>query len=167
MDGNNLNQGGFEQPVYEQQPVYNQGFTQAGYDPNQGAYQQPADLQGFNRVPTKCPGKEIAGLVLGINSLVWGILGLLFSWIPIYGMIFSFIWGGLMGVGCGIATNILHKKVHEEAEEITGKIETAKKLAVPGIILGIVGCVISIIVLIVFVIILGAGAVGALSNYRP
>lgn len=161
MDGN-MNQGGFEQ-----QPVYNQGFTQPGYDPNQAAYQQPADLQGFNRVPTKCPGKEIAGLVLGINSLVWGVLGLLFCWIPFYGMLFSFIWGGIFGIGCGVAANILHKKVHEEAEVITSKIETAKKLALPGIITGIAGMVISVVVLIGFIVLVGASAIGTMMNYRP
>ena len=168
MDGNNnvINQ----EPVVEpapafEQPVYDQGFANGGYAPQADAFAQAGpDLQGFNRVPKKCPGKEIVGFVFGINSLAWGILGLLFSWIPIYGMIFSFIWGGLFGVGCGIVALVMNKKVHEEAEEFTGKAETGKKLAVPGIIVGILGCVVSIVVLIVFVLILGIGAVGSISS---
>ena len=162
-------------PVYEQ-PVYNQGGFDQGYA--QGGYQEPApfaqagpDLQGFNRVPKKCPGKEIVGFVFGINSIAWGALGLLFSWIPFYGMIFSFIWGGLFGVGCGIVALVMHKKVHEEAEEIGGKIETGKKLAIPGIIIGAVGCVVSVVVLIFVIAIVGIGAIGSISSmsnsYHP
>ena len=176
MDGNNNNvmnqepvinpepafeQPAFEQPVYNQ-PAFDQGFAQGGFDPN---YAQPSDLQGFNREKVKCPGKEIISFVFGINSLAWGALGLLFSWIPIYGIIFSFIWGVIFGVGCGIVAIVMHKKVHEEAEEFTGKAETGKKLAIPGIILGIVGFVVSILVIIVFVAIVGVGAVSSLSSY--
>ena len=58
---------------------YNTGYTQTNQTP---------DLQGYQHQPVRCPGKEIIGMVFGINSIAWGGLGLLFSWIPFYGMIF-------------------------------------------------------------------------------
>ena len=58
-----------------------------------------------------------------------------------------------------------HKKVHEEATEITNKIETGKKLATPGIILSIVAMVLSTIVTIVlFAIGVGAAVIGSSSQ---
>ncbi len=138
---------------------YNTGYTQTNSTP---------DLQGYQHQPVRCPGKEIIGMVFGINSIAWGGLGLLFSWIPFYGMIFSFIWGGLFGIGCGIVALIMHKQVHEVAEEISGKVDTGKKLAVPGIILGGVGMVVSILVIIFMIAIVGIGAfASATSSYRP
>ena len=36
--------------------------------------------QQISRTPeVKCPGKEISGLVFGINALVWGILALMLA----------------------------------------------------------------------------------------
>ena len=70
-----------------------------GYNYNNNGYVNQAapaqDLQGYQHQPVRCPGKEIVGFVFGINALVWGILGALFSWIPFYGLIFSGIWGGV------------------------------------------------------------------------
>ena len=141
-----------------------------GYNYNNNGYVNQAgpaqDLQGYQHQPVRCPGKEITGLVFGINALVWGILGTLFSWIPFYGMIFSVIWGG-MGIGCGIVAIIMHKQVHEVAEEITNKVETGKKLAIPGIVIDAIGIVISVIVIIFMVAILGVSAFAAASQYRP
>ena len=156
MDGfNDQNNTGYSDPAYAQ-PQYAQ-------TPDMGAYGQVNN--GYQTTgATKCPGKEITGFILGINSIVWGGLGLLCSFIPFYGMIFAFIWGGF-GIGFGIATNILHKKVHEEATEITNKIETGKKLATPGIILSIVAMVLSTIVTIVlFAIGVGAAVIGSSSQ---
>ena len=139
------------------------------YDNNNNYMNQagPApDLQGYQHQPVRCPGKEITGLVFGINALVWGILGTMFSWIPFYGMIFSVIWGG-MGIGCGIVAIMMHKQVHEIAEEITNKVETGKKLAVPGIIIGAIGIAISVIVIICMIIFVGVAGFAAFTQNRP
>ena len=169
MDGfNDQNNTGYTDPGYAQDG-YTQQYTQPQY--TQPQYTQTPDMGAYNQVnteyqsgATKCPGKEITGFILGINSIVWGGLSLLCGFIPFYGMIFAFIWGGF-GIGFGIATNILHKKVHEEATEITNKIETGKKLATPGIILSIVAMVLSTIVTIVlFAIGVGAAVIGSSSQ---
>ncbi len=139
-----------------------------GYNYNDNGYtNQPAqDLQGYKHEPVRCPGKEIVGFVFGINALVWSILGTMFCWIPMYGIIFSVIWGG-MGIICGIVTLVMHKQVHEVAEEISNKIENGKKMAIPGIIVGAVGIVISIVVMIVMVAVVGVAAFSSFSQSRP
>ena len=164
MDGfNDQNNTGYTNPGYAQEGYAQPQYTQPEYTqtPDMGAFSQTNT--GYQTGATKCPGKEITGFILGINSIVWGGLSLLCGFIPFYGMIFAFIWGAF-GIGFGIATNILHKKVHEEATEITNKIETGKKLALPGIILSIVAMVISVVVFIVVVLILGVAAVGSASQ---
>lgn len=95
---------------------------------------------------TRCPGKEIVGMVLGINSLVWGVLGIFFCW----HIGLAIAYGGI-GIGTGIAARILHNKVHEQATLITNKIEIGNKLGLAGIICGAVSIVLSIIVLIVLI----------------
>lgn len=141
-----------------------------GYNYNSNGYVNPAgpaqDLQGYQHQPVRCPGKEIVGFVFGINALVWGILGTMFSWIPFYGMIFSVIWGG-MGIVCGIVALTMHKQVHEVAEEISNKIENGKKMAIPGIIVGAVGIVISILVFVLMIVVVGASAFASFSQYKP
>lgn len=161
-DSMNNGQAGYSQDPY-QQPAYGQDmYQQADY--SQPVYSQP-DLQGFKREPVKCPGKEITGLILGINSLVWSVLGTSMGCLPVYGLMFSIIWG-LFGIGFGIAAIILNKKVHEQAEEYTNKIEIAKKLSVAGIIVAAVGIVISIIVNVVLVAIYGVSLATMMSTYN-
>ena len=158
MDGFNSNQNneysdqnsgyanpGYTNPEYST-PTYSQDvYTQT---PNANVYgTQPTYQAG----PTRCPGKEIAGLALGINSLVWGVLGAAFSFMPIYGIIFGIIWGGF-GIGFGVAANILHKKVHEQATEITNKIEIGKKLATAGMIVSAIAIALGIVVSILFTV---------------
>ncbi len=140
-----------QQDAYQQQNYYE--------TPQNTTYQSQPNLQGFQREVAKCPGKEIAGLVCGINAIVWSALGTVCGCIPVYGIIFAVIWG-LFGIGFGIAAIVLHKKVHEQAEEITSKIETGKKLGTAGIIVGAAGIVISIIALILMVSIWGV-AIGS------
>ncbi|MCR4814734.1 MAG: hypothetical protein K5879_07900 [Lachnospiraceae bacterium] len=159
MDGfNGQNNTGYSDPGYSQDP-YTQPYTQM---PGQGMYGQ-GNVQGYQTGEIKCPGKEIAGLVLGINAIVWGGLGAVFGLMPFYGLIFGFIWGGF-GIGFGIATNILHKKVHEQANVITSKIETGKKLATIGIVLSIVGMVISVIAAIIIGLLFGISVFSAASQ---
>ena len=66
----------------------------------------------------KCPGKEIYGLVFGINALVWGILALMLAWIPFYGLFFGGIYG-TFGIVFAIVTFVLSNKVFEQATVIT------------------------------------------------
>lgn len=152
-----------QQQVYQQQ-VYQQPVYQQPVQPAQAYSYNPASVQPAG---TKCPGKEITGLVLGISSLVQGIATITCGWIPIYGIIYAIIFG-LFGIGTGVAVNILHKKVHEEATIITKKIETGKKLSVPGIILSAVGIGLSITIGIIVCAAIGTaaglGSLGASSD---
>ena len=147
------------EPVYtEPNYGYNATYQQDYSYQEQPAYQQPQpNLQGFQQQVAKCPAKEIACLVCGISSLVWSVLGTLLGCFPVYGIIFAVIWGGF-GIGFGIAANILNKKVHEQADEFTNKIEIGKKLATAGIIVGAIGMVLSIIATIVIIAVWGAAA---------
>ena len=148
-----------------------QAYT-AAPEPSTQSYTDPS-MQTFTNAsePIKCPGKEIAGLILGINAIFWSGLGTLLGCIPVYGLIFACIWNAF-GIGTGIAAMVLHKKVHEQATEISNKIETGKKLGLIGIIVGIAGIVIAIIVFIILVVIVGVGAVGGAAtsngiNFNP
>ncbi len=151
-------------PQQPQQQVYQQPVYQQQVQPAQAYSYNPASVQPAG---TKCPGKEITGLVLGISSLVQGIATITCGWIPIYGIIYAIIFG-LFGIGTGVAVNILHKKVHEEATIITKKIETGKKLSVPGIILSAVGIGLSITISIIVCAAIGtyaaAGSLGSILN---
>ena len=108
MDGfNDQNNTGYTDPGYAQDGYTQPQYTQPQY--TQPQYTQTPDMGAYNQVnteyqsgATKCPGKEITGFILGINSIVWGGLSLLCGFIPFYGMIFAFIWGGF-GIGFGIA----------------------------------------------------------------
>lgn len=93
---------------------------------------------------TKCPGKEIAGLVLGINSLVFGIFAVIFGWIPLIGVAYGIIFA-LMGIGVGIPAVVLWSKVLQQATVTTKKGLIGKNLGLAGIIVSACGVVISII----------------------
>lgn len=109
-------------------------------------------------VETRCPGKEISGLVLGINSIFWSAFGLIFCWYAALGITY-----GVIGIVCGIVALVLHKKVMEQATVITKKIKVAKTLGTIGIIVGAVLIVLSIILLIVFITLgVGMGALGSM-----
>lgn len=146
----------YQQPADQQQTSRQTVYQQPVYQ--QATYQQPVYTSNPGEV--KCPGKEITGMVLGINSLAWSIFGLFFGWIPFYGMIFGIVYG-IIGIGCGIATNIIHNKVLEQATVITNKIRNGKKLATAGIIVGAVAIGLSIIIGIVWIV----AGVGAISQY--
>ena len=136
-----------QQTVYQQQNYQQAGYQQTVYQQpvSQPMYQQPVDS-----TVVKCPGKEITGMVLGINSLVWSVFAIMFCWMPFYGIVFGIIYG-LMGIGCGIATNVLHKKVLETATLITNKIRRGKGMATAGIIIGAIGIGLAIVFCIVWV----------------
>ncbi len=142
-------QNAYQQTVY-QQPVYQQPTPQQ-VDP-QAVYQQPPYVAPTPEYDTgvKCPGKEITGMILGINALVWSVLGAMFCWMPLYGIIFGTLYP-LMGIGCGVAANILHKKVLEQATVTTKKIHIGKKLATAGIIVGAVSIGLAIMFLIIWI----------------
>ena len=119
--------------------------------PEQIMYQNTVYVQQGETSPTaatsapkRCPGKEITGLVLGINALVWPIIGLCCCALPISGGILSIIYG-LFGIGFGIAAAILYNKCIEQADYITKKITIGKKLGIAGIIVGAVGIVLGIV----------------------
>lgn len=102
-------------------------------------------ITNYNTTETRCPGKEIVGMVFGINALVWGVFGAIFCWfLPIA------ITFGIIGIGCGITAMIMHSKVHQQATVITNKIETGKKLGIAGLITGSAAIIISITVTIIF-----------------
>lgn len=128
-----------------QQQVYTQPVYQQPVQP-QPAYSYNASTPQAT-LGARCPGKEIAGLVMGIVSLSEGVLAAICGIIPVYGIIYAVIFG-LFAIGLGIAAIVLHKKVHEQATVITNKIEIGRKLAIPGIITGGAGMVLSILITI-------------------
>lgn len=92
----------------------------------------------------RCPGKEITGMILGIASTVWGILSLIFCWMPIEGLIIDIVYA-LFVLGFSIATFILNAKVRKEATVVTKKITF-------GVIMAIIGLVITAIAIVLAVI---------------
>lgn len=106
-----------------------------------------SDLQTTYEAEIRCPGKEITAFVFSINSLVWGGLSLLFCWHIVVAVVYM-----LIGIGCSITTNILFKKIKEQANVIGPKAYTAKKLANIGFILSCSGLVIGIIAFIVIMV---------------
>ncbi len=149
VQGTGQSSNGQEKSAYNQQTVYGQQTT----------YGQQTYNTNVQNV-TRCPGKEIAGLVLGINSLVWSVLAAFLSWIPFYGLIFGFIWGGF-GIGFAIATNILHRKVMEQATLTTNKIHIGKKLAKAGLIVGIISIAVAVTFCIIWVAVIGVAAMSS------
>ncbi len=129
--------------TYQQQA----GQSTYGQQANNGIYQQAPQNR---RAETKCPGKEIVGLILGIHSLVMGIFGLFFGWVPVYGIIYAIIYS-MFAVGCAVAAKILYKKVMEQATTYTNKIVRGNGLATAGLITGIISVVVSIILCCIYV----------------
>ena len=87
----------YQQPIYQQQPAYQQPI-----------YQQPAG----------------GSKALAITALILGICGLVFCWLPIFGMLIS-----VAGLICGI---ISFKNPNGKGMGITGFI-----LSIIGIIIGL------------------------------
>lgn len=114
--------------------------------------------------PVGCPGKEITGMILGINALTWPVLGLMFCIIPISGGIISIVYG-LLGVGCAIPAMILYNKVNEQADYMTKKIITGRKLAIAGLIVGAVGVFMGILAICLWVAGIGIGANSIFSSW--
>ncbi len=110
--------------------------------------------QQISRTPeVKCPGKEISGLVFGINALVWGILALMLAWIPFYGLFFGGIYG-TFGIVFAIVTFVLSNKVFFYLSVITNKIKNGKKLARAGLIISIIAVCLAIAFTVLWVVIL-------------
>lgn len=78
---------------------------------------------------TRCPVKEIITLVLGIYSLMSGVVAACTFWHPVLATVFF-----ILGIGYGIPAMILFKKIQEQATLITNKAYVGKKLALAGII---------------------------------
>lgn len=110
-------------------------------------------------IPVRYPGKEIAVLILGINSLVWAGLTVFCSWIPFYGLIFLGVWGGI-ALACIIVCNKMYNTVKLNATETTSKLETGKKLNKIGTIILIVDAALAAlsIIICILLVILGVGA---------
>lgn len=158
-----------------EQPLQSADNFEAGSDsqvaeesaPEQIMYQNTVYVQqegtagasSATSAPKRCPGKEIAGMVLGINGLAWPVIGLFCCVIPVSGGIIGIIYG-MIGIGCSIAAIILHNKCVEQADYITKKIVIGKKLAIAGLICGGVGIVLGIVSIVAWV----AGLFGAFSG---
>lgn len=118
-----------------------------------GGYSQP------NYAPQKpiTPGKNITSLILGIHSLYFAVFAAAFGWIPLYGIIYSVIFG-LCAIGCAIPVFILTKQIVDITGELSKKPSIGKKLSIAGIIVSIIAFVISIVVILAIILIFGAGA---------
>ena len=170
--GDNSNQGYQQNQSYQAGTGYQQGQSyQAGTGYQQGqsyqagtGYQQAQGYntnQGYNSTAsyqvtqsqqpttgTRCPGKEIAGLILGISALAMGVLAVIYCWIPVVssaGIVF-----GIIALGCGIAALILASKVYQQATITTKKIRVGKGLGLAGVICGGIGFLFGIIMTAVY-----------------
>lgn len=145
---NNNTYSNQSQETSQVQPDQQQVYTQPVYQQPQQPVQQPAYSNNTQApIGASSPGKEIAGLILGITSLTAGVMAAIFGIIPGVGIFFAVI-SGLLAIGLGIATIVLNKKVHEQAAVITRKIEIGKNLATAGIITGGAGMLLSIIIVV-------------------
>ncbi|MCR4617280.1 MAG: hypothetical protein K5669_03705, partial [Lachnospiraceae bacterium] len=127
MDSNqfsNTNEAAYTAPA---QPLYTQ---------------QSASGEIYAKPEIKCPGKEITGMVFGINALVWGVLAIILAWFPFYGLIFGLSYG-IVGIACAIVTFVLYNKVKEQATVITNKILRGRSLAKAGLIVSIISVVVA------------------------
>ena len=136
----------------------NNGYNQNGYNRN--------NIGGYNRfnnlyeehIPSRCPGKEITALIFSIVSVISGIISILFFWYPTMGIIY-----GISTITYSIVSFVLHQKVMLQAEETTNKIHTAYKLAIGGVILGIL----AIIFAILFISAVKTRSSGLIRSYFP
>lgn len=112
-----------------------------------------------NELPVRYPGKEIAVLILGINALVWSGLTVFCSWIPLYGLIFLGVWGGI-ALACIIVCNKMYNTVKLNATETTSKLETGKKLNKIGTIILIVDAALAALSVLacILLLVLGIGS---------
>ena len=125
------------QPPMGQQPYGQQGYGQQtsgkfdAYD--DGVATNYERIKAYQRVPSKCPGKEITALVLGIHSIVFAGLGLLFFWLPTFAIVYAVMSFIIAGVAF-----YMHYLVVLQAEITTKKVHIAKVLAIIGIALGVI-----------------------------
>ena len=125
------------QPPMGQQPYGQQTYGQQtsgkfdAYD--DGVATNYERIKAYQRVPSKCPGKEIVALVLGIHSIVFAGLGLLFFWLPSFAIVYAVMSFIIAGV-----TFYMHYLVMLQAEITTKKVHIAKVLAIIGIALGVI-----------------------------
>ena len=132
-------QPGYAAPAYPQQPPYPQqqpGYSGPAY-PEQPAYpQQPAypggaypppGYDGYGQ-PQRANGMAVAGLVCGI-------IGLVFFWFPILGMVLAVL--GIIFGGVGIS------RANSGAPN--------KGLAIAGLVCGVVAIALYVIIILVVV----------------
>ena len=119
------NSGQFPAQAYPQSdPFPAQGYPQSGQYPAQGYQQMPAPM-GYQ------PAMAQNGI--GTGGFVTGLLGLIFCWFNIIGIILCIIGISLSGVG-------ISKANKGEA--------TNKGLATAGLVCGVIGLALNIILLI-------------------
>ena len=149
------------------------GYDPDGYDPNfNGGYDPRQYSQPVMNSPLlyekedkfyKCPGKEITGLILGIVNLVWGVTSIVYG-AAIHALIGAYkrAYGSYMTryssagntagvVIYGLSTLVLlfvvfvlRRKVYDQADIVTKKIDIGFYLAIVGAILGIIGLIIGV-----------------------
>ena len=189
MDQNNFYQN--PQGYADPQAGYNQGYDPSynqGYDMNgangyvQNAYNQNGYVQsnfaqgnynpGYDDGLKACPGKEIAGMILGISAGVFGVISLILGIVlasEASRLVNSSLWDlalraytleaelktkleggvygiilGIMAIPLGIVAMCLRGSVYRIAQKITGKIKIGFVLGLVGLVLGVVGVILSI-----------------------
>lgn len=182
MDNNGF--GGFNGNNSQQSYGYDKGFNRVyegnynntnydpdGYDPNFNGgydprqYSEPVKNSplGFDKPDKfyKCPGKEITGLILGIASMIWGIIGIIYtstirsilsaykaqygSYVTKYATAtytsYAVIYG-LAAIILFVIVFILRRKVYDQADIVTKKIGAGFVMSIIGAILGIITIII-------------------------
>ena len=129
------------QPQYGQVPPQQQyGQPPYGQAPQQPPYgQAPYGQPPYGQAPPQVPDSRGKGT--GAGSLVCGILGLIFCWVPFLGLILNIVAIALYGSSHKYGPN---------------------GMATAGLVLGIIGIIVSIIVTIVMLVAFAAVGTAAM-----
>lgn len=147
------------------------GYNADGYDPNFNGgfdprqYTKPVEVNPFDK-PDKfyrCPGKEIVGLIMGIVSMIWGFvtiivgsmvhalvskykvqLGAVFTKYATTRYTTSVVIYGIFAIVLFCVVFILRRKVYDQADIVTKKIDVGLWLGIVGAVLGLIGIIVGV-----------------------
>ena len=157
-DSKGYDNTGYNNSFSDYDPNFNGGF-----DPRQ--YTKPVEVNPFEK-PDKfyrCPGKEIVGMIMGIVSLIWGIVTIAYgslvhstisAYKAKYGDFFTkyastrltatVVVYGIFAIVLFFVVFILRRKVYDQADIVTKKIDVGLWLGIVGAVLGLIGIIIGV-----------------------
>jgi len=106
--------------------------------------------------PNNYAAKETAGLILGIFSLIYGVLALFTGITIVLPILF-----GLLGLGFGIAAIVIHSKLRNSGYPVAQELLVGRNLGIAGVVTSgvvLLFCVFILIVAIVVIVLLSQDA---------